>query len=199
MLNRFLIQLRFFSKSFVSLDGADHLLSKKEDSQYVGNVISAWVSRYVDVSEEEEISSSKEVAASLDSEDKFTTYMKLGDHYFVADEPTSFGGNNFGPSPYQYISAGLAACTAMTIQMYARRKKWEVLNVTVHVSHSKEHALDCEDCDKESAKLDTLSKKISFKGELSDEQKKRLLEIADRCPVHRTLQSEIQIVTGQLE
>lgn len=184
-------------KSFVSLDGADHLLSKKDDSQYAGNVISEWASRYVDIPEEEEISSAKEVVASLDSEDKFTTYMKLGDHYFVADEPTSFGGNNFGPSPYQYISASLAACTAMTIQMYARRKKWEVLNVTVHVNHSREYALDCESCEDESAKIDTLKREITLEGSLSEEQKNRLLEIADKCPVHRTLQSKTQIITNR--
>ncbi len=184
-------------KSFVSLDGADHLLTKKEDSQYAGNIISVWATRYLDIPEVEEISSTKGVAASLDREDKFTTYMKSGDHSFIADEPTSFGGNNFGPSPYQYISAALAACTAMTIQMYARRKKWEVLNVTVHVNHSKEHAKDCENCENESAKLDTLSRDISFEGQLSEEQQNRLLEIADRCPVHRTLQHKIQIITNR--
>ena len=182
-------------KSFVSLDGADHLLSKKEDSQYAGNIISVWASRYVDIPKEEEITPPKEVAASLDSKDKFTTYLKLGKHNFIADEPTSFGGNDFGPSPYQYLSAALAACTAMTIQMYARRKKWEVSNVTVHVNYSKEHAQDCDNCEAESAKIDTLKKDISFEGPLSEEQRNRLLEIADKCPVHRTLQSETQIIT----
>lgn len=183
------------SKSFVSLDGADHLLSKKEDSQYVGNVIAGWASRYVDIPEEEELLSQREVAASLDSEDKFTTHLKLGDHYFIADEPTSFGGNNFGPSPYQFLSAGLAACTAMTIQMYARRKKWEVLNVTVHINYSKDHAIDCENCEDDSAKIDTFNREITLEGSLSDEQKKRLLEIADKCPVHRTLHSKTQVIT----
>ena len=182
-------------KSFVSLDGADHMLSKKEDAQYAGNIISGWAARYLYIPKEEEVSSSKDVAASLDREDKFTTYLKLGDHSFIADEPEKFGGQNFGPSPYQYISAALAACTAMTIQMYARRKEWNVSNVTVHVNHSKEYALDCEDCDKDSAKLDTLSREISLEGELSGEQKNRLLEIADRCPVHKTLQSKTQIIS----
>lgn len=185
-------------KSFVSLDGADHLLSKKEDSQYAGNIISVWASRYVDIPKEEEIISQKEVAASLDSEDKFTTYMRLGDHNLIADEPTVFGGNNFGPSPYQYISAALAACTAMTIQMYARRKKWDVLNVTVHVDHSQEHAVDCKNCEDDSAKMDTLLRDISFEGSLSEEQRSRLLEIADKCPVHRTLSSRMQIITKSL-
>ncbi|MEP6628763.1 MAG: bifunctional alpha/beta hydrolase/OsmC family protein [Ginsengibacter sp.] len=186
-------------KSFVSLDGADHLLSKKEDSQYVGNVIAGWASRYVDIPAEEELLSGKEVAASLDSEDKFTTYLKLGDHYFIADEPTSFGGNNFGPSPYQYLSAGLAACTAMTIQMYARRKKWEVLNVTVHINHNKDYALDCENCENESAKIDTFTREITLEGSLSAEQKKRILEIADKCPVHKTLHSKTQVITKLME
>ena len=183
-------------KSFVSLDGADHLLSKKEDAAYVGKVISVWASRYLIVSDKEEISSSKEVVASLDSEDNFTTYMKSGDHYFVADEPISFGGNNFGPSPYQYVSAALAACTAMTIQMYARRKEWKVENVTVRVNHSRDHAADCKNCDDESPKIDILTREISFDGSLSVDKKNRLLEIADRCPVHRTLQGKIQIITS---
>ena len=112
---------------------------------------------------------------------------------------TSFGGNNFGPSPYQLLSAGLAACTAMTIQMYARRKKWEVSNVTVHINYSKEHSLDCENCESDTAKIDTFKRGITLEGSLSDEQKKRLLEIADRCPVHRTLHSETQVITRLIE
>ena len=183
-------------KSFISLDGADHMLSKKGDSQYAGNVISVWASRYVEIPTEE-VTSVKGVTASLDNDKKFTTYLKLGDHYLIADEPTGVGGNNLGPSPYQYISAALAACTAMTIQMYARRKKWEVLNVTVNVNHSREYARDCENCEDESAKIDTLTREITFDGLLSEEQKDRLLEIADRCPVHRTLQSKTQIIPIQ--
>lgn len=182
-------------KSFVSLDGADHMLSNATDSQYAGRVIAGWAARYIDIQKAEEPASEKEVAASLDKKEKFTTYLKLGDHYFTADEPKSFGGNNFGPTPYQYLSAALAACTAMTIQMYARRKKWDVVNVTVHINHNKEYALDCENCDDPSAKIDTLARSIALEGTLSDEQKKRLLEIAERCPVHKTLQSKIQIIT----
>lgn len=181
-------------KSFISLDGANHLLSKKEDSEYVGNVIAGWASRYIDIPAAEELLSGKEVVASLDSEDKFTTHLKLGDHYLIADEPTSFGGNNFGPSPYQLLSAGLAACTAMTVQMYARRKKWEVSNVSVHINKSKDHAIDCENCESDDAKIETFNREIILEGSLSDEQKKRLLEIADKCPVHRTLHSETQVI-----
>lgn len=182
-------------KSFVSLDGADHLLSRKEDSRYAGQVIAGWAARYVEIPPVEEIKSKSKVAASLNNDDKFTTHLKLGDHYFVADEPIEFGGNNYGPSPYEFLSAGLAACTVMTIQMYARRKKWEVENVTCHVNYSKEHALDCENCEEDSAKIDTFTREIKLTGNLSEEQKKRLLEIADKCPVHKTITSETQVIT----
>ncbi len=186
-------------KSFISLDGVDHLLSKKEDSQYVGEVIAGWASRYVDIPAIEEIKSNSKVAASLDGDEKFTTNLKLGDHYFLADEPTSFGGNNFGPSPYEFLSAGLAACTAMTIQMYVRRKKWDVKNVTVHINYSKDHAIDCEQCESDSAKIDTFTREIAFAGNLTKDQKTRLLEIADKCPVHKTLQTKTQIITRLIE
>ena len=182
-------------KSFISLDGVDHLLSKKEDSQYVGEVIAGWASRYVEIPQVEELKSKSKVAASLDQDNKFTTDLKLGDHYFLADEPLNFGGNNFGPSPYEFLSAGLAACTAMTIHMYARRKKWEVKNVSVHINYSKDHAMDCERCEEDSAKIDTFTREISLTGNLDKDQKKRLLEIADKCPVHKTLNSETQVIT----
>ncbi|HLW32805.1 MAG TPA: alpha/beta fold hydrolase [Aequorivita sp.] len=186
-------------KSFVSLDGIDHLLSKKEDSQYVGKVIAGWASHYVSISPQEEVTTKSRVAGSLDGDDKFTTHLKLGNHRLLADEPINFGGNDFGPTPYDLVSAGLAACTAMTLQMYARRKKWEVKNVSVHINHSKEHAVDCEHCDEKSSKIDTFTREIYLEGDLSDEQQKRLLEIADRCPVHRTLEAQSQIITHQLK
>jgi putative redox protein len=182
-------------KSFVSLDGVDHLLSKKEDSKYVGQVIAGWASRYVEIPPVEAIKSKSKVAASLNDDEKFTTHLKLGDHYFIADEPTSFGGNNFGPSPYEFLSAGLAACTAMTIQMYARRKNWKVENVTCHINYSKDHAVDCEHCEEDSAKIDTFTREIKLTGNLSEEQKTKLLQIADKCPVHKTLHTKTQIIT----
>ncbi len=182
-------------KSFVSLDGADHLLTKKEDSHYAGQVIAGWASRYVDIVAPEVIKSKSKVAASLNSDDKFSTTLKLGEHHLIADEPTNYGGNNFGPTPYEFLSAGLAACTVMTIQMYARRKKWEVENITCNINYSKEHAVDCEACEEDSAKIDTFAREIKLKGNLSEEQKKRLLQIADRCPVHKTLHSQTQIIT----
>lgn len=185
-------------KSFVSLDGVDHLLSKKEDSNYVGQVIAGWASRYLAIPPAEDIKSKSKVAASLDKDEGFTTHLKLGHHSLIADEPTSFGGNNFGPSPYEFLSAGLAACTVMTIQMYAKRKKWEVDNVTCHINYSRDHAVDCEHCEEDSAKIDTFTREINIEGHLSEEQKIRLLQIADKCPVHKTLHSKTQVITTLL-
>lgn len=186
-------------KSFVSLDGVDHLLSKKEDSMYVGEVIAGWASRYVEISPAKEIKSKSKVAASLGQDEKFTTNLKVGDHYLIADEPKSFGGNNFGPSPYEFLSAGLAACTVMTIQMYARRKNWNVGNVSVHIDYSKDHAIDCQECEKDSSKIDTFKREIKLVGNLTDEQKAKLIQIADKCPVHKTLHSKTQIITKLVE
>ena len=186
-------------KSFVSLDGADHLLSKKEDSIYAGNVIAGWASRYMPITNVKKIASKHDVTASLDQEQIFTTEMKVGDHYLTADEPESYGGNNFGPSPYELVSAGLAACTAMTIQMYARRKKWDVKNVEVHISYDKQHAIDCENCEADTAKIDTFTREIKFTGDLDEKQINRILQIADKCPVHKTLHSETQIITNLID
>ena len=182
-------------KSFVTLDGADHLLLRKQDSVYAGKVIAEWAMRYLEIQEEENISSRHDALASLAAENIFTTQMKVGNHYMVADEPEKYGGNNFGPSPYDFVSAGLSACTAMTVQMYARRKKWDVQNIEVHTSYNKEHAIDCEKCEDGSSKIDTFRKEIRFEGDLDEAQIKRLMEIADKCPVHRTLHSETQVIT----
>jgi len=183
-------------KSFISLDGANHLLSNKEDSIYVGNVIAGWAKRYVNITKAEVLKTKHQVVASLDDDDAFTTQMKVGNHYLVADEPTNYGGNDFGPSPYELVSAGLSACTAMTIQMYAKRKGWKIENVEVHTSYGKIHAIDCEDCDTNSAKIDTFNREIKLEGNLDEKQIKRILQIADKCPVHKTLHNEIQIVTN---
>ncbi len=182
-------------KSFVSIDGADHLLLKKEDSLYVGNLIANWTKRYLNIPTTETLKTKHQVLASLDANDGFSTQMKVGNHYMMADEPTSFGGNNFGPSPYEYVSAGLSACTAMTIQMYAKRKNWHVENVEVHTSYNKSHAKDCNDCENTNAKIDVFNREIKLRGNLDDKQLKRLLQIADKCPVHKTLHATVQVIT----
>ena len=185
-------------KSFVSLDGADHLLSLEADSSYAGSVIAQWASRYVPHPERTQLESNHEVVASLDREDAFTADMKVGNHYLTADEPIAFGGHDFGPSPYELLSSSLAACTVMTIHMYARRKQWPLENAEVHISYGKEHAQDGDTCmDDPKAKIDTFQREITLKGELDETQRSRLMEIADRCPVHRTLHSPTQVITNE--
>ena len=185
-------------KSFVSLDGADHLLTRKEDSQYVGALIARWSKRYVSLTKNKVLTTKHQVVASLDASDGFTTAMKVGNHFMTADEPVAFGGNDYGPSPYELVSAGLSACTVMTLQMYAKRKNWALENVQVHTSFDKSHAKDCEACETDSAKLDTFYREITISGALDEKQKLRLLQIADKCPVHKTLHSNVQVITKLL-
>ncbi|RDK87108.1 bifunctional alpha/beta hydrolase/OsmC family protein [Marinirhabdus gelatinilytica] len=186
-------------KSFVTLDGSEHLLIDKKNAAYVGKVVAGWAARYIDIPLQEEIKSSHQVVASLDDEDTFTTLLKLGNHYSKADEPVRLGGDDYGPTPYELVSGGLASCTAMTLQMYARRKGWKIRNVEVHVSYGKKHAIDCDDCENENAKIDTFTREIKLIGDLNEKQVKRLLQIADKCPVHKTLHSETQIITSIIE
>lgn len=185
-------------KSFVSLDGADHLLSSPKDASYTGDIIGKWAKRYLEMPNDIALETEQEVVASLDSADGFTTPMKVGSHFITADEPISYGGNNFGPSPYQLVSAGLSACTVMTIQMYAKRKKWPLENVEVHTSYQKLHAADCENCESSEAKIDTFQRAIKLTGDLDEKQISRIMEIADKCPVHKTLKNEIRIATTLL-
>ncbi len=185
-------------KSFVSLDGADHLLTKTSDSVYAGEVIAAWASRYLEIPAEKELFTEHEVVANL-GEEGFTTQMRAGRHFFIADEPVKAGGKDFGPSPYDYLSAALAACTSMTIQMYVKRKKWPLENVETHVNHHKSHAEDCDQCERNTAKIDVFERIINLEGNLDEEQTQRVLEIADKCPVHRTLSNKVRITTQMKE
>jgi uncharacterized OsmC-like protein len=181
-------------KSFVSLNDADHLLSNQEDSLYIGGVIAQWAQRFINIPDEKKPESELQVVASLVDREKFTTQIKAGKHYLVADEPESIGGNDFGPSPYDLVSSALAACTAMTIRMYADRKKWPIEEVNIHIEHSKIHADDCNTCEhSNSSKIDKFLRVIELKGDLDESQRIKLMEIADKCPVHRSLHSEIQI------
>ncbi len=189
-----LYQAAWHPKSFISLDTADHMLSDKHDSEYAGTVISAWASKYINEEEPKELETDHEVMANLGAKG-FTTQIIAGKHHYVADEPIKVGGSDLGPNPYELVSSGLASCTSMTIQMYARRKKWQVDNVETHVSYSKKHADDCENCENDMAKIDTFEREITLNGDLDESQIKRLLEIADKCPVHKTLSSKAQINT----
>ncbi len=181
-------------KSFISLDGADHLLSDKRDSLYAGSMIASWAERYVNVPEKEKLKVEKEVAVRLGSEG-YTTDIMVRQHSLTADEPESVGGNDFGPSPYELLSAGLGACTAMTLQMYARRKKWDLREVVVHLEHYKDYAEDFQKTEEEGSKIDHFDRILELEGDLDDDQRQRLVEIANKCPVHRTLHSDIQVNT----
>lgn len=177
-------------KSFVTLDGADHMLTNKKDAYYAGNVISSWVKRYIAFPEIEKLDTDKQVVVRLEGDD-YTTEVQAGDHSLIADEPERFGGNNFGPSPYELLNASLGACTAMTLKMYARRKEWDLQDVLVHLSYAKtnkyeEHQANPEN---ESSRIDHFDVELELIGDLSDEQRARLLDIAQKCPVHRTIDS----------
>lgn len=184
-------------KSFVSLDHADHLLTNTADSVYVGNMIGTWSQRYFEPKENIMLNTEGEqLIAHLNvKEDNFTTSVQTKKHSFIADEPETIGGNDFGPSPYDFLSAGLAACTVMTLKMYAERKKWDLQEVFVYITYSKKHSDDLNIPVDKPTRFDHLSKKLKFVGDLDDKQKARLKEIASKCPVHRTLQSEVIIDT----
>lgn len=186
-------------KSFISLDGADHLLSQKADGHYVGEVIASWVNRYLPPVDEKVLKSNSQVAVRLNAADAYTSEVKAGKHHFVADEPESVGGYDFGPSPYELVSSGLGACTVMTLHMYARRKKWDLQEVIVHIDHHKNYEEDLVNNQKKPQKIDIFDRKITLIGNLDQVQKGRLLEIADRCPVHRTLHGKVNIRTELIE
>ena len=188
----------FHPKSFISLDGADHLLlENKQDAIYVGEVIASWARRYIQLPKDAKLRTDK--AVIVKTEDTFTTEISTGKHNLTADEPDSVGGNDFGPSPYELLLASLGACTGMTLRMYANRKKWDLKSVKVHLNHQKDYATVCENCisddNTKGAKIDKFERVIELEGNLDEKQKKRLMEIADRCPVHRALHGEVEIST----
>ncbi len=184
-------------KSFVSLDDADHLLSRHEDAAYVAEVLAAWAGRYLGRTDEEPLKAAPgTVVVQETGEGKFTQRIAAGGHRLRADEPESFGGDDSGPGPYDLVLAGLGACTSMTLRLYAERKGWPMSRVTVTLSHEKIHAEDCADCETRSGSLDRIERRLSIEGELDDEQRARLVEIANKCPVHRTLESEVVVATS---
>ncbi len=186
-------------KSFISLDGADHLLSNKKDAIYVGESIAAWAKRYLEFPEDEKLETKEDAVASLHADNGFTTNMRAGDHPLTADEPIKVGGNNFGPNPFELVSAGLSACTVMTLQMYARHKKWDLQKVETHTSHHQEKEETEVDGKKKIVKHDIFKRKIMMEGDLDEKQRKRLIEIANKCPVHNTLAKKAKIDTVAVE
>ena len=196
-----IFQAALHPKSFVSLDTADHLLSRRQDSAYVAETIAAWASRYVLI-DAQPIETRPAVADGAvlvrEQDGKFAQEIYTDKHQLIADEPVSYGGTDSGPSPYEYLLAGLGACTAMTLRMYAQRRQIPLDHVAVTLQHTKIHATDCSECETKEGRVDHIERKLTLRGTLSDEQRAKLLEIADKCPVHRTLHAEVLISTGLL-
>ncbi|MEU4293177.1 bifunctional alpha/beta hydrolase/OsmC family protein [Kribbella sp. NPDC026596] len=186
-------------KSFMALEGADHLLTRTPDAEYVADVIAAWVRRYLPDPRPDALSrpggDPGVVVVSESGDGRYAQQVVAGRHVFVADEPDAVGGNDSGPSPYGLLLAALGACTAMTARMYAERKGLPLDSTSVTLRHSRIHARDCETCATGAGLLDHVDRVVSFAGDLTDDQRARLLEIVDRCPVHRTLTSEVVIET----
>ena len=185
-------------KSFVSIDGADHMLSKKEDAQFVSGTLAAWASRYImrdhPETKENNIEQGRIVVEEVNG--GLTQQIKTTDHTWFADEPSSLGGKNVGPNPYDLLLAALGACTSMTLRMYASRKKIDLKSVKVELTHSRIHAKDCVECETVEGRIDQIQKQIFVSGDLTKENVQRLGEIAERCPVNRTLLGEKQILSN---
>ncbi len=185
-------------KSFVTLDGADHLLTSEQDATYAAETIATWAKRYLNLPRpalDKKVPEGITRVSEADPAGFLQDISVSGSFHLLADEPERVGGTNLGPSPYQFLAAALGACTSMTLRMYARRKKLALTGIGVDVSHSKQHAPDCEDCESKKAKIDVLERIITIEGKLDDGQRARLLQIADMCPVHKTLESEVLIKT----
>lgn len=184
-------------KSFLSLADADHLLSRQQDAQYVAGTVLAWAQRYLDPLTEP---SRPEIAGGevmvTEGNHRFLRDVTTDGHHWLADEPRKAGGDDLGPDPYEHLLAALGTCTSMTIRMYANHKSWALDDVTVRLAHRREHDQDCQDCEGKEAKLDAIERWIGLAGDLDDSQRERLMQIADRCPVHRTLTGKIRIRTS---
>ncbi len=189
-------------KSFVSLDRADHLLSRRADAEYVASVLAAWASRYIDAQGAPRVDVKPVKDAVVVQETgwgRFQQAIAAGPHRLLADEPESYGGKDTGPTPYGLLLAGLGACTAMTVRMYADRKKWPLERVRVTLRHEKIHAEDCADCETKVGRIDHISRDLAFFGDLDADQRARLLEISEKCPVHRSLHAEVKIDTAEAD
>jgi uncharacterized OsmC-like protein/fermentation-respiration switch protein FrsA (DUF1100 family) len=187
-------------KSFVSLADANHLLSARRDANYVADVIAAWAERYIEPIEMNDAAETggaprKVVVRETRAAGKFQNTVSIGPHHLLADEPAAVGGEDTGPGPYDFLLASLGACKSITMRLYADRKSFPLERATVTLSHNKIYAKDCAECETKEGMLDQIEVAIGLEGPLDADQRRRILEIADKCPVHRTLTSEIHIVT----
>lgn len=184
-------------KSFVSLDNADHLVSSKDDADYIATTIAAWASRYIasPVKENAPKDVHKGHVYVEEKDQKFAQNVYSDSHHWLADEPTTVGGNNTGPDPYEHLLAALGTCTSMTIRMYANRKKWPLENIGINLYHERSYNKDCLNCNEAPQQIDYLNREITLEGDLDNEQRDKLLEIADKCPVHKTLHGHLVVNT----
>ena len=179
-------------KSFVSLEGADHLLLDETDARFAASIIASWAHRYMPLDEDWPMPDEGVVVRT--GHGKFGTEVHTATHRFVADEPRSIGGDDSGPTPYDLLLGALGTCTAMTMTMYADRKKWPLEGVSIHLTHDRDHAKDCDHCADPKTKVQSIERAITLTGDgLGEEQRARLMEIADMCPVHRTLEGELHV------
>ena len=185
-------------KSFVSLDDADHLLTRRSDAGYVADIVAAWARRFLDLDagsgDGEAVEGAVVVEETLDG--RFQQVVRVGRHAILADEPVSYGGDDSGLSPYDLLMASLGACTSMTIRMYAERKSIPLDRVRIVLRHQKIHAADCADCETKGGRIDRVDRVVELTGALDPAHRQKLLEIADKCPVHRTLHSEVSVTTS---
>jgi putative redox protein len=186
-------------KSFVSLDDADHLLTRKADAAYVAGVLAAWAERYVGGAEEgptqQAVPEDFDVMVAETGASKFAQRVLAGTHVFAADEPEKLGGTDTGPGPYDFLLAALGTCTSMTLRLYAEHKGWPAEKIAVALRHGRVHAEDCADADEKDCKIEQIEREIEIGGPLDADQRARMLEIADKCPVHRTLTGDLRIAT----
>ena len=183
-------------KSYISLDGADHLLMRKEDSLYVGQMIASWAERYVDLSVNTEgLDTHRQVVVRNERDKGLLTEIMANGHYMVADEPKDLGGTNLGGTPYDYLVSALGACTAITIRMYANFKKIDLEEVKVHMTREKRHAADATNTDDEASKMEFIDMDLEVSGNLTEEQREGIHRIAHKCPVHKTLVNGLTVNT----
>ncbi|WP_281647763.1 bifunctional alpha/beta hydrolase/OsmC family protein [Parendozoicomonas sp. Alg238-R29] len=182
-------------KSFISLDDADHLLTRKQDAEYAAEVVSSWVSRYLPQEETYTQTVDKGYVLVEEKNHIFSQHVTSHSHYWLADEPISAGGNNVGPDPYEHLLAGLGACTAMTLRMYAKHKNLPLDHVKVLLNHRRDYIEDCSDCENQGEAIEVIERQLTITGSLSEEQRASLLRIADKCPVHKTLHKSVKVKT----
>lgn len=197
-------------KSFVSLDDADHLLVNARDAEFVAQTLASWADRYIDAEPAEAATAIPDTTAQMvkglksgevlvtEKDQKFLRGLYTPDHQLLSDEPTSYGGSNLGSTPYDLLLMALGSCTSMTIRMYANHKKLGLEDINVRLNHERIHADDCADCDGLTGKIERITREIELKGDLTEAQRKRLIEIADRCPVHLSLENDLVVRTKEV-